>query len=380
MDMSTEHTPKGLVALAAGGTGGHLFPAQALGEELVRRGYVVHLMSDERVKDYGAKFPAADTHIIPSSTIAVKRPWTWPGALWRLVSGYRKAGRVLAQTGPLAVVGFGGYPSLPPVLAAHRAGIATIIHEQNAVLGRANRLVAGKVDKIASSFPELVNLDKKLVAKVVMTGNPVRDLVLKAAGTAYSAPSARENFRVLVFGGSQGARFFSEMMPLVFADLPVAVTKRLKIVQQCRPEDMDEVRAAYEKLGLNFELQSFFADMPARIAAAHLVIARGGASTIAELGVIGRPAIMVPLPHALDNDQLRNAQSLAKAGGGWVMRQDEISAQDMAAFITRIRYQPEELEAAAGAALAHGHRDAASRLADLVETTITEKQAGKSTT
>jgi UDP-N-acetylglucosamine--N-acetylmuramyl-(pentapeptide) pyrophosphoryl-undecaprenol N-acetylglucosamine transferase len=370
MTIATEHKPKGLIALAAGGTGGHLFPAQSLGEELIRRGYVVHLLSDERVKDYGSKFPAADMHVIPSATIVMRRPWTWPASLWRLWSGYRTAGRIFAKIKPSAVIGFGGYPSLPPMLAATGAGIPSLVHEQNAVLGRANRIMAGRVDVIASSFPKIENLDDKLQARVTMTGSPVRDLVLKMASSAYAAPSAKQNFKLLIFGGSQGARFFSEMMPQVFAELPRAIIKRLSVVQQCRPEDIDDVKAQYEKLGMKFELQSFFSDMPKQIANAHLVIGRGGASTIAELGVIGRPAIVVPLPGALDNDQLRNSQSFVGAGAGWLMRQGEIEPVELAAFLTRLRYQNDELEAAARAALGHGNPDAAQNLADVVEQTI----------
>lgn len=361
---------KGLIVLAAGGTGGHLFPAQALGEELVRRGYVVHLMSDERVQDYGSKFPAADTHVIPSSTILIRKPWTWPSSLMRLWSGYKKSRAVFSKVKPAAVVGFGGYPSLPPLIGAHRAGIPSLIHEQNAVMGRANRMMSKSVSKIASSFPKIVNLDAKLANKVVMTGNPVRDLVLKSAGSGFEAPNPRRTFRVLVFGGSQGARFFSDMMPKVFKELPSAVVKKLSVVQQCRPEDIDEVRAQYETLGLKFELQAFFSDMPKRIADAHLVIGRAGASTIAELGIIGRPAVLVPLPHALDNDQLKNAESFAGAGAGWVMMQNEIEPVELAAFLTRLRYQENELNDAAQAALLQGHPDAAQKLADLVEATI----------
>ena len=361
---------KGVVALAAGGTGGHLFPAQALGEELVRRGYVVHLMSDERVRDYGAKFPAADTHVIAASTIIVRKPWTWPKSVFKIWSGYSKARKIFETTNPLAVVGFGGYPSLPPMLAGHKLGIATLLHEQNAVMGRANKLLARWADKIASSFPKIVNLDPQLADKTVMTGNPVRDLVLKSAAAQFAGPSPKQDFKILIFGGSQGAQFFSQMMPKVFSEMPAAMLKRLSIVQQCRPEDIDAVKTAYEKLGLKFELQAFFADMPKRIAHAHLVIGRSGASTIAELGVIGRPAILVPLPHALDNDQLKNAESFCTAGGGWIMEQKNITADALAAFLTRLRYEPEDLNRAAFAALGQGHPQAAQNLADLVEQTI----------
>ncbi len=363
-----------LVTLCAGGTGGHLFPAQSLGEELVRRGYVVHLMSDERVEEYGSKFPAAVMHVIPSATIKIKKPWTWPGSLWRLWKGYRKALNILAATRPGVVVGFGGYPSLPPMKAALKLQIPTVIHDQNAVLGRANRAVAKQVTRIASSFPTIDNLDAAMRDKLVMTGSPVRDLVLKHAASAYSAPGARQDFRLLVFGGSQGARFFSEMIPKVISELPKAILKKLKLVQQCRPEDIERVQEIYDGLGVNCQLQSFFADMPKRIAEAHLVIGRSGASTIAELGVIGRPAILVPLPHALDNDQLKNAQSFTGAGAGWLMVQDEITADGLAGFLTRLRYREDELESAARAALGQGHPDAAQKLADLVESVFDNKE------
>lgn len=338
----------------------------------MRRGYVVHLMSDERVKDYGSKFPAADTHVIPASTIIVGKPWTWPISLMTLWAGYRKARAVFDNIQPAIVVGFGGYPSLPPLIGAYRAGIPSLVHEQNAVMGRANRLMSRWVNKIASSFPKIVNLDPRLAKKLVMTGNPVRDLVLRSAASPFQAPSPRQTFKVLVFGGSQGARFFSEMMPKVFKELSQAIVNKLSIVQQCRPEDIEAVKAEYEKLGLKFELQAFFADMPKRIADAHLVIGRAGASTIAELGVIGRPAVLVPLPHALDNDQLRNAESFSQGGAGWVMAQNNIDPVEFAAFLTRLRYQEDELNNASTAALSQGHPNAAQKLADLVEATLAE--------
>jgi len=291
-------------------------------------------------------------------------------AIWRLWSGYKKARDIFLREQPLVVVGFGGYPSLPPLIAAKGAKVPSIIHEQNAVMGRANRLVSRSVSKIASSFPTIVNLKYEVAEKVVMTGNPVRDVVLKQAGRPYAAPSPRQQFQVLVFGGSQGARFFSEMMPKIIKELPIAILKKLVLVQQCRPEDIDEVNQMYDGLGFKFELQSFFADMPERIAKAHLVIGRSGASTIAELGVIGRPAVLVPLPHALDNDQLKNAESFVASGAGWVMEQDKIDASEFAAFLTRLRYQQDELDNAARAALSQGHRDAAQKLADLVEATM----------
>ena len=368
----TEQPAGKLIVLAAGGTGGHLFPAQALAEELVRRGYVIHLMTDERVRDYGKGFPAAVTHVVPSATLSPGEPLKLPGQLLRLYSGYRQARAILKALKPAAVVGFGGYPSFPPILAASRLGIASCVHDQNAVMGRANRVLAGFATRVASSFPSPQGLPPKAERKLAITGNPVRDIALKEKAADFPPLTAEGPFNLLVFGGSQGARFFAEFMPRVIAELPAGMLNGLKLTQQVRAEDMEAVRAAFGKLGFSFDLQPFFMDMPKRIAAAHLVVCRSGASTIAELGVIGRSAIMVPLPHALDNDQLRNAESFAAAGAGWIRPQADLEPREFAAFLTRLRYQEGELEGAAKAALGHGRPDAASRLADL-----TEQLAGK---
>jgi UDP-N-acetylglucosamine--N-acetylmuramyl-(pentapeptide) pyrophosphoryl-undecaprenol N-acetylglucosamine transferase len=364
---------RGVIVLAAGGTGGHLFPAQALAEELVKRGYIIHLITDERVADYGRTFPAIETHIVPSATLSFSKPWLLPQRLLRLYSGIRQAKAILKKLKPDAVVGFGGYPSFPPLIAASRLGIPCCVHDQNAMMGRANRALSRFVDSVASSFPDLAGLPERARPKVVVTGNPVRSVVITEQNSPYPEAGADQPFNLLVFGGSQGARFFAEFMPKVIAVLPLAVLKTLHVTQQCRPEDLAAVEAAYKAQNFGYDLQPFFMDMPQRIANSHLVFCRSGASTIAELGVIGRPAIMVPLPHAIDNDQLRNAESFAKAGAGWIKPQAELEPLEFAAFLTRLRFQEGELQAAAHAALAHGKPDAAQRLADL-----TEKLAAKS--
>ena len=362
---------KGIIVLAAGGTGGHLFPAQALAEELTRRGYVIHLMTDERVRDYGKAFPAAETHVVPSATLSMSTPWLLPQRALRLYSGYRQARAILKRLRPRAVVGFGGYPSFPPILAASRLGIPCCVHDQNAVMGRANRVLAKVADAVAASFPKLRGLPAAAGKKLTITGNPVRDIVLQHKSAAYPA---FDTFHLMVFGGSQGAQFFGEFMPKVFAAMTPDERKPIVLTQQVRPENMSQVKALYAALDVVCELQPFFIDMPARIAASHLVVCRSGASTIAELGVIGRPAIMVPLPHAIDNDQLRNAESFAGAGAGWVHPQAALEPQAFAVFLTRLRSQEGELRKAAAAALGHGMPDAAQRLADL-----TERLAGNTT-
>lgn len=360
------------IVLAAGGTGGHLFPAQALAEVLVQRGLAIHLMSDERVSLYASRFPAVDVHRISASSLTPGRPMRLPGQALRLWRGYRQAYAILSRVKPKAVVGFGGYPSVPPFLAAARLGIPVALHEQNAVMGRANRFLAGRARLIASSFPDIANLAERHRGKLAVTGNPVRRQVLDVADAPYAAPSADEVLRLVVFGGSQGARMFSEIMPAAVAELSGAVRRKLEIVQQCRPEDLERVRIAYGELGVTAELQPFFADMPQRIAHAHLVICRSGASSVAELAVIGRPAVLVPLPSAIDNDQLRNAEAFAGNGAGWVMREGAFTASDLAAFLTRIKFADGELAKAAGAARDLGRPDAAERLADEIEAMINE--------
>ncbi len=365
---------RGVIVLAAGGTGGHLFPAQALAEELVRRGYIIHLITDERVADYGKSFPAIETHIVPSATLSFSKPWLLPQRLLKLFRGVQAAKVILERIKPVAVIGFGGYPSFPPIIAASRLRIPSCVHDQNAIMGRANKVLSRFVDAVASSFPTLAGLPNKAKLKMVVTGNPVRTLVMAQQASPYPATGADQIFNLLVFGGSQGARFFAEFMPKVVAELPKAVLKTLHVTQQCRPEDIEAVKAAYAPRDFSFDLQAFFTDMPKRIADSHLVFCRSGASTIAELGVIGRPAIMVPLPHAIDNDQLRNAESFANAGAGWIKPQAELKPPEFAAFLTRLRYQEGELLAASRAALAHGKPDAAQRLADLTERLLEKKQ------
>ena len=360
-----------LVALAAGGTGGHLFPAQALAEVLRARGHDIHLVTDERVQDYGKSFPATKTHIIPSASISLSQPLKVPRNLLRLYAGISKAKTLFAQQNPSVVVGFGGYPSLPPLWAATRLHIPTIVHEQNSVLGRANKLMANRVNAIATSFETVFKMTPRAAAKAVLTGNPVRQLALNFARAAYPEISTTSPLRVVVFGGSQGARFFSDVMPEAVKQLPDALRTRLLIVQQCRQEDMQRVAQAYAALGVAVRLSHFFANMPEEIANSHLVICRSGASSIAELGVIGRPAILVPLPHAIDNDQQKNAESFAAIGAGHIRPQNDLSPQGLADLLQRLLEQPQTLKDAAKAAARHGKPDAAQKLADLVERHMT---------
>ncbi|MEQ1770480.1 MAG: undecaprenyldiphospho-muramoylpentapeptide beta-N-acetylglucosaminyltransferase [Devosia sp.] len=354
-----------LFVLMAGGTGGHLFPAMALAEELRRRGHTIHLMTDHRVSDYGKAFPAREIHVVPSATPSIRNPIKFAIAAVKILWGTVVAWGQLGGIKPNAVVGFGGYPVFPPFLAARLRGTPGLLHEQNAVMGRANRALASRASRIALSFSKTTHAEP-FAAKSVLTGNPVRDRV-RIAVAPDPALEMDGPIDVLVFGGSQGARVFADLVPPAIAELPVELRSRLRITQQCRPEDLERVTAAYKVAHVNFELQAFFDDLPQRMAASHLVISRSGASTIAELTVLGRPAILVPLPGSIDADQRNNALVMEAAGGGWIMEQANISPLSLATRLTSLFGEPEVLRAAAAASQALGQPRAVEQLADLAE-------------
>ncbi len=355
-----------LVLVAAGGTAGHLFPAEALAAELGRRGLTVDLATDTRASRYGERFPARMVHLIRSETLRGRNPVLLAKTFGTLALGFVDALRVLVRLRPAVVVGFGGYPTLPPVLAASLRGIPTVIHEQNGVMGRANHLLAKRVRAIATSFPGVVDRDAKLAAKATMTGNPVRPAVIEAAGRPYPPLTPTGPMRLVVVGGSQGARIMADVVPAAIRELATEQRARLSIVQQARDEDIGRVRETYATLGATADIAPFFSDLPERIAAAHLVVSRAGASTVAELAAIGRPAILVPLPHALDQDQLANATALARAGGAIVLKQQDFTPARLAAELADLADRPVRLVEMAAAAHAIGTPDAAARLADLV--------------
>jgi len=355
------------ILLAAGGTGGHLFPAAALAQELKRRGYEVELATDERAEKYGVEFPARAIYRIPSATFGSRSPLAMAKTFARLFNGYLKARNLLSTMEPLAVIGFGGYPTLPPIMAARSLGIPTAIHEQNAVMGRANRFLSRFADRVALSFSPTKRLRRSAEAKARLTGTPVRDAVLAYRDVPYVAPEPAGRLLLLVFGGSQGAHFFAEVMPQALLLMSSPFRWRLTIVQQVREEDLAELRKTYNEAGIAAHLAPFFRDLPERIATAHLVIARAGASTVAELMAIGRPCLLVPLPHALDNDQLENASRLQEGGGGWCIRQNELTPERLARELERLSTSPELLADAAAKAKAMAETDAVSKLADLAE-------------
>jgi len=355
-----------LILLAAGGTGGHLFPAEALGIELIRRGWRVRLATDGRALRYTGLFSRETIDLVPSETLRGRTPWSLARTGILLAAGTAVSLNLMRRLKPAAVVGFGGYPTVPPLLAAKMFGVPGIIHDANAVLGRANRFLSSRVSAIATSLPGVLDRDPALAAKTTTVGTPMRPAILAAAAINFASPEPNGPLRLLVVGGSQGARVMSDIVPSAIERLEPALWSRLMLTQQVREEDMTRVRAVYDRLKINAELAPFFADLPARLASHHLVISRSGAGTVAELGAIGRPSILVPLPGAIDQDQFANAGVLVQAGGALRIAQTEFTPDRLAAEISALAAEPARLTTMATAARTVGRLDAAERLADLV--------------
>lgn len=363
--MQQNHTDSSApVVLAAGGTGGHIFPAEALAERFIARGQRVVLVTDKRFANFtSGALSQIETQTIHAGTPSGKGLKKIRG-MAELALGIMQARSVLKKLRPKAVVGFGGYPSFPTMLAAGMMGIPTIIHEQNSVLGRANRILAKKTDHIAISFPDTQMLPKN--HNVTVTGNPVRASVKALRDVAYPELVQDSPIRILVTGGSQGASVFSQVVPAAVAMLPENLRSRIRIDQQCRAAEIEQARAAYDKLKIDADLSTFFVDLPARLSACHLVICRSGASTVFELAVAGRPAILVPLPGSMDNHQYHNANAFENAGGGWLMAQDGFTPSALSARLEAFLNAPDGLLKAAVGAREMGLGDAAEKLADLV--------------
>ncbi len=353
--------------LAAGGTGGHLIPAFALAVELEKRGHHVALITDARGAQIPGKPETLTAHVLPAGRFQGRNPLSWGKAVKAILEGRKMALRLFESFEPSAVVGFGGYPALPALLAATSASIPTVIHEQNAVLGRVNRMLAGKVNAIATAYGEVDRLADKYREKVHRVGNPVREELLALRDDPFPAFTADGLLRVLVTGGSQGATVLSEVVPDGLAMLQPALRTRLQVTQQCRPEHIEAVRARYAGHQIPAELATYFEDMATRLADAHLFIGRAGASTIAELTAVGRPAILVPLPIATDDHQAANTRDMVKAGGARSIRQEKFTAVELAKQIQALAQRPDTLANAAHAAWNCGYPNAARDLADLVE-------------
>jgi len=366
--MSSE-TPTGAsrhFVLAAGGTGGHLIPAFALATELHSRGHHVALITDERGANIPGKPEFLTAHVLPAGRFG-KNPLKWFGGARAVWEGRNMALRLFESFEPAAIIGFGGYPALPALLAATSAKVPSVVHEQNAVLGRVNRLLAGSVDAIATSYPDVQRLKPKHKSKAHLVGNPVREEVLALRDEEFPALTEEGLLRVLITGGSQGASVLSDVVPDGLAMLPTALRTRLQVTQQCRAEDVERVRERYANHDIPAELGTYFENMHERLAGAHLFIGRAGASTIAELTAVGRPAILVPLPIATDDHQAANTREIEKAGGARMIRQDKFTPKELAKQIQALAQKPGSLANAAHCAWNCGRPKAAKDLADLVE-------------
>jgi UDP-N-acetylglucosamine--N-acetylmuramyl-(pentapeptide) pyrophosphoryl-undecaprenol N-acetylglucosamine transferase len=352
--------------LAAGGTGGHMVPAHALAAELIARGHHVALITDARGAKIPGLFDGVQTHILPAGRLT-KKPTSWLPAARAIVAGRGMAKRLYGDFAPSVVVGFGGYPAFPALLGAFSAGVATAVHEQNAVLGRVNRLVAGRVDLIATSYPDTERMKPGWKGKTHLIGNPVRESVVKLGQQEYPPLDENGIFRVLVTGGSQGASVLSRVVPPGLAMLPLSLRRRLQVVQQARAEDIDAVRAAYAANGIPAEVHTYIPDLPERLAWAHLVIGRAGASTIAELTAAGRPAILVPLPSATDDHQTANVREMVAGGGARAIAESGFTPVELAKQMQKLGLDSGGLANAAKRALSCGRPNATRNFADLIE-------------
>ena len=352
--------------LAAGGTGGHMIPAHALAAELKKRGHAVLLITDQRGARFPGLFEGVPVHILPAGRLG-GGPLGWLRAGRSVLAGRREARMLYRDHRPDTVIGFGGYPAVPSLLAATAMRIPTVLHEQNAVLGRANRFLAGDAVAIGTAYNEIERLKKKHEGKVVLVGNPVRDEIARLGEQPFPPFDDYAPFKILVTGGSQGATVLSRVVPEGLGLLHPSLRHRLQVVQQCRPNDIDEVRGRYALLGIPAELMTYIEDMPAKIAEAHLVIARSGASTVAELTAAGRPAILIPYPSATDDHQTANARDITQAGGARTIIEEHFTPDVLARQIEVMAKDPQALANAASRALSVGRPHAASDLADLVE-------------
>ncbi|MBM3568853.1 MAG: undecaprenyldiphospho-muramoylpentapeptide beta-N-acetylglucosaminyltransferase, partial [Alphaproteobacteria bacterium] len=355
------------IVLVAGGTGGHVFPARALAVELLGRGHTLAFITDRRGEAYGESVVKLDTYRLRAGTTTGQGWFGRLRAAVEVASGWWQAHGLMEQLRPLAVVGFGGYPALPAMMAALQKRLPTVIHEQNAVLGRANRFLATRVDAIAVTFAATARIPEICASKVVVTGNPIRPDLMPIRAARYAAPAAGESVNLLVLGGSQGASVFSAVLPEALGRLDAGLKARLSVVAQCRREDLDQARAAYAKAGIKARCAAFFDAVTEELARAHLVVARAGASTVCEIAAAGRPALLVPYSQAVDDHQTANAAILGAVGAADIVRQSEFTSERVATLLAPLLGDGALLAERATKARAVGVPDAAKRLADLVE-------------
>jgi UDP-N-acetylglucosamine--N-acetylmuramyl-(pentapeptide) pyrophosphoryl-undecaprenol N-acetylglucosamine transferase len=352
--------------LAAGGTGGHMVPAHALGAELIARGHKVMLITDQRGARIPGLFDKVPVHVLPAGRLG-GGPVAWVKGALAVLAGRREAKALYRDHPPQAVIGFGGYPAFPALLAAGSRRIPTLLHEQNAVLGRVNRLLAGEATAIGTAYDQVDRLKPGHEGKAVLVGNPVRESIARLGEMPFPPFDDTGPLKLLVTGGSQGASVLGQVVPGGLGLLDPSLRRRLQVVQQCRPDDIDLIRARYAELGIPADLMTYIADMPQKLGDAHLVIARAGASTIAELTAAGRPAILVPYPSATDDHQTANAREMVRAGGARMISQTDFTPEALARQIDALAADPQALSNAAERSLSVGRPHAASDLADLAE-------------
>ena len=352
--------------LAAGGTGGHMIPAHALAAELRKRGHGVLLITDERGARFPGLFEDVPVHVLPAGRLG-GGPIGWLRALSSVIAGRREALGLYRNHRPDAVVGFGGYPAFPALIAATARRIPTVLHEQNAVLGRVNRLLAGEAVAIVTAYKQVERLKSKHRDKTVLVGNPVREEIARLGEAPFPPFDEIAPFKILVTGGSQGATVLGQVVPKGLGLLQPSLRRRLQVMQQCRADDVEAVRSSYAELGIPAELMTYIEDMPTKLREAHLFIGRAGASTIAELTAAGRPAILIPYPSATDDHQTANAREITDAGGARTIPQPQFTPQVLARQIEVMAADPQALANAAARSLSVGRPHAARDLADLVE-------------
>ena len=348
--------------LAAGGTGGHMFPAQALAETLKAKGWDIAMMTDARGRKHAGNIPADPIVEVKAASISPRRPIAAIAGTFKLFKGVMQARRFIKEWKPDVVVGFGGYPAFPAMRAAQEVGMPTLIHEQNAVLGRVNRVFAAKANYVASGFSDLGKLPG--AANHIVTGNPMRAQIIGAIPKNYAAP--KRNINILIVGGSLGAKIISETMPAALALLPATMRNRLNVVQQTRPEYHNSAKAIYKEAGITALCETFFSDIEIHLARAHLVIGRAGAGSVSEIAVMGKPSLLVPLAIAMDDHQTANALSLARHNAADILPESEFTPERVKTTLEARLNDSNWLKTAATAARGQGRPNAAAELAELV--------------
>ena len=361
---------KHTIVLAAGGTGGHVFPAAALSDELRALKYNPVFITDNRGQEFQGALAKIPIHYISAASPSGKNPFKIMMAVWRLYRGYRQARKLYKQLKPTVVIGFGGYPSVPALMAAQRMKIKTIVHDQNAVFGRANRMLARKANVIATSFPEIANIKPKKRQQVIYTGNPVRPAIAKIHAIDKKIFSTTSSIHILVTGGSQGAQILGDVVPQALSFLNEKLRARLRVIQQARAEQVPQLQNQYDKIGVKAHVMSFVDDMPKELKKTHIAICRAGGSTVAEMACTGTPTIFIPLPSATDDHQSKNTDQLVRAGGSWMMPQITLRPTTLADRLTTLLKSPEMIASASAKAKSCSIPDAHKKLANIVQNMV----------